>query len=682
MRLTNSGSDVGLIVTQSKNKQVGAIWSQSPIFDLSKQSQSMSANILFQPPATGKPGDGMAFVLTADKQTKVGYDGGALGVWGGPDTSPTKPTSAQIAANAIQHSAAIAFDTYADTDTYDGTAGYGNSSVFPAPSQYVGFGYPGLPDMYQIFTSGGKSTPALSFTNKNSGSTTSGLSFPGAAPNTLAQLTTSKWHILEVNWQRNYKDGGTLTYKISDADEAGKHNAIVQSIQWSQADINTIFGSNSPKLYVGFTGTTGDAVQDNVLAFRSLPGIVNAAGTVKVTRPADSTTVTDKTVLHTNDALNYHVSLTYDASSSQSWPANSANKLVMYLPKSKYLIASQRTISVTGSDGSSATVNLDSSSATQFKLSGFDNFLKGTSKTITFDIPVNVDATVDNNTIPVGSTQSFSDNTATMVGDDAQIQVSNPDQTSDPYTIKYQIQNTGKPFVPPALPDLETVPDLHFINTARGLALGPAKANPTVSEFIRGAYTRSDDVQQSANDTSTSNPQKLPYISSSDNLNKIINPSVYDPTGPQLLSAAYKDLTGQTYSSLVINGNKTQSNWNLGLQLSQFKTTDAKEKTLPRPARIVFVSLSGIGKGLPASYLPKPTDATHPAVVTDGASAPTTIMSDSTAQSMKSMGSNTSGDGGFKSGALMGFLYFDQSLPTIQAGSYTAQATWTLSTTP
>lgn len=177
----------------------------------------MSANILFQPPATGKPGDGMAFVLTADKQTKVGYDGGALGVWGGPDTSPTKPTSAQIAANAIQHSAAIAFDTYADTDTYDGTAGYGNSSVFPAPSQYVGFGYPGLPDMYQIFTSGGKSTPALSFTNKNSGSTTSGLSFPGAAPNTLAQLTTSKWHILEVNWQRNYKDGGTLTYKISDA---------------------------------------------------------------------------------------------------------------------------------------------------------------------------------------------------------------------------------------------------------------------------------------------------------------------------------------------------------------------------------------------------------------------------------------------------------------------------------
>ncbi|WP_156321618.1 hypothetical protein [Lacticaseibacillus saniviri] len=74
-------------------------------------------------------------------------------------------------------------------------------------------------------------------------------------------------------------------------------------------------------------------MQDNVLAFRSLPGIVNAAGTVKVTRPADSTTVTDKTVLHTNDALNYHVSLTYDASSSQSWPANSANKLVMYLPK-------------------------------------------------------------------------------------------------------------------------------------------------------------------------------------------------------------------------------------------------------------------------------------------------------------------------------------------------------------
>ncbi|MHA3066912.1 hypothetical protein [Lacticaseibacillus saniviri] len=151
--------------------------------------------------------------------------------------------------------------------------------------------------------------------------------------------------------------------------------------------------------------------------------------------------------------------------------------------------------------------------------------------------------------------------------------------------------------------------------------MGPAKANPTVSEFIRGAYTRSDDVQQSATDTSTSNPQKLPYISSSDNLNKIINLPVYDPTGPQLLSAAYKDLTGQNYSNLVINGNKTQNNWNLGLQLSQFKTTDANEKPLPRPAHIVFVSLSGIGKGLPASYLPKPTDATHPAVVTDGTSA-------------------------------------------------------------
>ncbi|MHA3066913.1 hypothetical protein [Lacticaseibacillus saniviri] len=57
-------------------------------------------------------------------------------------------------------------------------------------------------------------------------------------------------------------------------------------------------------------------------------------------------------------------------------------------------------------------------------------------------------------------------------------------------------------------------------------------------------------------------------------------------------------------------------------------------------------------------------------------------MSNITAQSMMTIGSNTSGDGGFKSGALMGFLYFDQNLPTIQAGSYTAQATWTLSTTP
>jgi len=357
----------------------------------------------------------------------------------------------------------------------------------------------------------------------------------------------------------------------------------------------------------------------------------------------------------------------------------------MVIPKQKYFKALSDQVTLTNSAGTTiGTATLDASDPTQFVINNLPSFPKGTASTIKFNIPIAVDATVDGTLPKGGDPVLIRDNTGTVAGDNAQIHVSNTNPNDDDiYTIQYQIQNSGDPYTPPAVPELTTVPDLRFINTPRFFLSGLAAANPTVSELIHGSYTRSDDVQQSANDSNTSNPPKLPYISTSGDFDDLIAPS-NNPKSPQLLTAAYNNLTmsTQTNPQLLINGNNTKSNWNLSLQLSPFKSTGASQQPLPRPARIVFITEGTSTATSPASYLPKPTDTTHPALVTDGTSTPTTILTNSTAQSMKSIGSNTSSDGGFQSAALVGLLYFDQKLPTVQAGSYTSTATWTLSTTP
>ncbi|MHA3066911.1 L-type lectin family protein [Lacticaseibacillus saniviri] len=404
--LTRNSSNVGLVVNQSKTNQKGAIWSNNPIFDLSKQHQSLAMNLLIQASAFNLAGDGMAFALAGTRPTSLGLDGGAIGVWGQEINANTSDTST-LAASGLQKSAVITFDTFFNQTTYD--------KAVDTYRHYIGFGYPGETSSYTI------DSQTTTINNKTGYPTH--IVFPSSA-SVAPDLTLSStpaspvWHIFNVSWNRNSNnDGGTLTYSASDV---GKRpvGPVVKQVTWSDSDIQNHFGTN--KLYIGFTGSTGAQTEDNVLSFRTLPDIVNASGNVKLTRLSDNTTVTNQTTLKTNDALNYHFSLTYDASSNQSWPSSSTNQLVMYVPKSKYLIASQKSIRVTGSDGSSTSVNVDASSATQLKLTGFNNFLQGTSKTITFDIPVNVNGAVDN-TIPVNSSLDVSDDTATMVGNNAQV---------------------------------------------------------------------------------------------------------------------------------------------------------------------------------------------------------------------------------------------------------------------
>lgn len=97
-----------------------------------------------------------------------------------------------------------------------------------------------------------------------------------------------KWHILDVTWDHALASdpagGGTLTYRLTgvQTNADGSDKPLVRRIRWTDAQINTIFGTH--QLSVGFTGSTGSQFEANVFAFRSLPGWVNAGGYTSLTK--------------------------------------------------------------------------------------------------------------------------------------------------------------------------------------------------------------------------------------------------------------------------------------------------------------------------------------------------------------------------------------------------------------
>ncbi|MHA3066910.1 L-type lectin family protein [Lacticaseibacillus saniviri] len=688
---------VGLVVTKATAQQNGAIWSNNPIFDLNQQHQSVSMDLLIKSTDTVPSADGMAFALAGQRPTRLGASGASLGVWSNtapaPDFGSGLPLTNQLAKSAV-----IAFDTFTNADTLDRLVVLNNTDPYafnltPKPSytstQYLGFGYPDRTDTYFLGSSGSGfgafKAPYLAFSGDKHNDTFATLPTRPLDTNLQLYSTSDLWHVFEVSWDQNAtKTGGTLTYKLDNVGPANANGikpAITRQVPWSYSDIDSIFGvsSSNRKLYIGFTGSTGTNYEANVLAFRTIPGIVNASGTVTLTKTDSPSTIIDaSSILKTNDQLTYHYSVNYDSSSTQSWPSNTSQKLSMVIPKQKYFKALSDQVTLTNSAGTTiGTATLDASDPTQFVINNLPSFPKGTASTIKFNIPIAVDATVDG-TLPKGGDPALiRDNTGTVAGDNAQIHVSNTNPNDDDiYTIQYQIQNPGDPYTPPAEPKLNSVPDLNFINTFRFNQTGDqAKANPTVSECIHGVYTHSDEIQPKGA-TNTTNPPALPYIESVDDVAQALTGTTSDQ--PQLLSATYAGTPGvPIFPKLSISGagQNATVNWHLDLKLSPFTSNS---HTLPRHAHIAFISEKTTASGSPAAYLPNTTDTARPAVVKDD-QTPVTLLNNSTA---KALSANSSGDGGFGSGALMGVLYFGQSLPTVQAGAYTSTATWTLSTTP
>lgn len=308
-------------------KQSGSIWSTSMLS--LKQNFSTKMHLYFG--NSTDPADGMAFVLrgaptglTTGKPTKVYQNGSGVGVWGASDNATP--------AGQIDNAFAITFDTYYNGDTTDKNvnktaAGFASSD----DAQYLGWGFPGLANQYQVtrrvpllFDSANKADGGI---NKASDGTSAilqkGLGGYYVMPKASGEkFTDGQWHTVTVDWTTNTtKDGGgSLKFTV----ELSPTDVFSKTMTWTASDITKIFGSQALSRGVswGFTGSTGAQAEEGVVTFETIPGLVDAGVTAKVTSRDGSAAPTS---VYEGDPLAQTYTLTYNSSSSkQSFPVQNA----------------------------------------------------------------------------------------------------------------------------------------------------------------------------------------------------------------------------------------------------------------------------------------------------------------------------------------------------------------------
>lgn len=361
--INGSDSDVIALTQLEKPRTVGAIWadrSQSVqdnhnYIDINKR-QTMSMWMYFggsnkSTTTNPDPGDGMAFVLqnvgTSAFATLPPNNvnvGEALGVWG--ETNTKTDTAETIAKRAIQNSWALEFDTFPNMD------GRGEDSNFDTDLNstyynHIAYNYPALASTYRQTSNG------AAMTHKG----VTGL-----------RLTDDSWHHLTLVWHPA-SDGNSayMEFDYNDKTIDGlPQTGITKDIPIDVSNFNLKNGDH--ELYWGFTGSTGDSAENNLIIFESIPAIVEADATSTIVdESAGDHVLSDPTtdnpnanVVHEGDSVSVNYDLNY-LSGSKPWQ-NIAAKIK--LPdKINYNSA---VITYTDKSGNKTTENID-------ELSGMTN---------------------------------------------------------------------------------------------------------------------------------------------------------------------------------------------------------------------------------------------------------------------------------------------------------------------
>ena len=279
------GNHVGVEVTSGAN-QSGSIWSNDAI----PLTKDFDAKMQLNFGKTDHPADGMTFALTGTRPTQVYQDGSSLGIWK-TYTAPAVFWDDPKVTPGLPNSFAVVFDTYHNGDSQDANIPKGD------PGQYIGWGYPGQDAQY------GDEYDGYPLKWAQNG----GL---GGYQSLKRSLTDGQWHQLEINWQATGDGGGTLHFKFY----TGATVIIDRSVTFTAAQTKQTFGGTT--VYWGFTGSTGANQEDGVVAFQSIPGLVNNKLSV----------ATDAAKVTLGQKLHQVYTLTYDPQTSkQSWPLTSSD---------------------------------------------------------------------------------------------------------------------------------------------------------------------------------------------------------------------------------------------------------------------------------------------------------------------------------------------------------------------
>ncbi|WP_225047923.1 lectin-like domain-containing protein [Lacticaseibacillus kribbianus] len=301
-----TGNNVAVQLTHQTG-QSGSIWSTAPLS--LQQSFATKMHIYFG--ARADSADGMAFVLAGQRPTAVGNQGGSLGVW--------NVKSGNALSGALKKSFALAFDTYNNGHTEDTDVNVRVSTyVDNAGGQYVGWGFPDMAYQYKSRASQTLQFDTLNRADGGINKQTDGAAFPDQrglggyqimTKDSGEKFTDGKWHAVSVNWTADAsKDGGgTLTFSVA----ISQSHVFTKSLTWTAKDVTTIFGGTN--LYWGFAGSTGKSFEEGVVAFETIPGLVDGGLNAAVTGASGA--------VHLGDRLKQTYTLTYNgAGSRQDWP--------------------------------------------------------------------------------------------------------------------------------------------------------------------------------------------------------------------------------------------------------------------------------------------------------------------------------------------------------------------------
>jgi len=318
--------------------QQGAVWSNvegGNYIDIGRK-QTLSAWMYFGPKthinAGDGFGDGMALVLQNDiegtkafahKGTTIG-SGETLGVWGlDNDESVTDPNV--IANSAMPNSWALAFDSKKNSAKTSGDDFDENLPDNSYGGQHISFGVPSDPSLY-VHGSDRRSTDSI-FQYKTYQYFKMNQTKLKSKP---VELHDGQWHHLTVIWDpRSF----VITYKFNDKNRDGSPNPKMVTDYTDRIQAATFGGhealnKNKGHLRWGFTSTSGNDYEANLIAFESIPSQVETTVTSSINDFTQNKTIDNKSTgadrtVNSGDnlAINYH--LQYDSGESK-WSNDAA----------------------------------------------------------------------------------------------------------------------------------------------------------------------------------------------------------------------------------------------------------------------------------------------------------------------------------------------------------------------
>jgi len=343
---TNKGKNQAVLLTDGA-RELGTIWTSNAAKMNMAEDQKASMWMYFGDGYNA--GDGMAFVIqngdvdaaaidNSDPANPIAARGETLGVWG-HDTNNQATTPQQVADTAIPKSWALEFDTFNnrlptgsqaptsdqawDSDYFSKPTSAANQFDEDTPGGYahIASNYPGEASTYNIMTKN------LSWTSGGFlglGGTTTTKSYNYATMNHLGIISNNfsllrndngAWKHLTLNWKAPAAGltTGTMTYTFNDKDP--KTGAkLTSGVSSRSVPINLTklgLSADDARVRWGFTGSTGDSFENNLVVFEEVPGLVDADVTANLVDNSQANMTIDDASdkVYTGDqmTLKYHL---------------------------------------------------------------------------------------------------------------------------------------------------------------------------------------------------------------------------------------------------------------------------------------------------------------------------------------------------------------------------------------